>query len=137
MTTGLAPIQASSLEPGPASGLPPTIYGYVWRVSRHHQIALYALSATVFLLSTIPLELQRRIVNDVIRGDNFNELVVLCLAYGAIALVMGAIKLGLIAIAAMLEKEPRAIYAKASIRGPPPCRRETIRSRWRGRRSPW
>lgn len=82
-------------ELGAKSGLPPTIYGYVWRVSGRHQIALCALSAAVFLMSTIPLELQRRIVNDVIYGDNLRALIVLCLAYAAVALVMGIVKLGL------------------------------------------
>lgn len=78
----------------PAGALPRTIYGYVWRVSGRHQIALCVLSAVVFLMSTLPLELQRRIVNDVIAGNDVGTLVTLVAAYGAVALTMGLIKLG-------------------------------------------
>ena len=45
--------------------LPRTIYGYVWCGSGPHQVFLCVLSVVVFLISTLLLELQRRIVNDV------------------------------------------------------------------------
>jgi len=47
--------------------LPQTIVGYIWRTTARHQIALSALSIAVFLISAVPLELQRRIVNDAIK----------------------------------------------------------------------
>ena len=46
--------------------LPQTIMGFVIRCSGRHQIALAVLAAGVFGLSSVPLELQRRIVNDAI-----------------------------------------------------------------------
>jgi hypothetical protein len=45
--------------PMPARGLPQTIMGYVFRHSGKHQVCLAVLSAAVFTLSAIPLELQR------------------------------------------------------------------------------
>ena len=42
--------------------------GYVVRSSGRHQLALAVLSAAVFGLSSVPLELQRRVVNDAIKN---------------------------------------------------------------------
>lgn len=53
---------------GAAGRCPQTIMGYVVQNSGRHQIALAALSDAVFGLSNVPIELQRRIVNDAIRG---------------------------------------------------------------------
>jgi ABC-type multidrug transport system fused ATPase/permease subunit len=75
--------------------LPPTIYGYVRRVSARHQVALVLLSVTVFLLSVVPLEIQRRIINDAIQNRSVDAVVWLSLAYLAFALLEGGIKLGL------------------------------------------
>lgn len=44
--------------------LPRALFAYVSRVSGWHQAGLALLSVLVFLLSTAPLELQRRIVNE-------------------------------------------------------------------------
>jgi hypothetical protein len=41
--------------------LPATLFGYIWKASKRHQVGLCLLSVTVFLLSAVPLELQRRI----------------------------------------------------------------------------
>ena len=46
--------------------MPRTVMGYVLRFTGAHQTGLAALSIAVFLLSTAPLELQRRIVNDLV-----------------------------------------------------------------------
>jgi ABC-type multidrug transport system fused ATPase/permease subunit len=75
------------------AGFPRTVYGYLWRISGRHQVALSALAVAVFLMSMGPLELQRRIVNDVIRGGQLETLVWLCAGYAALALTMGATKL--------------------------------------------
>jgi len=50
---------------------------------------------TVFLLSAVPLELQRRIVNDAIRNGSVRTILWLALAYAAVALAEGGIKLGM------------------------------------------
>ena len=56
--------------------LPRTLMGYVVRCSGRHQIGLAVLAACVFGLSSVPLEFQRRIVNDAIK----NVLLETCLA---------------------------------------------------------
>ena len=75
--------------------LPPGIFGYVLRVSGRHQIALLLLSVTVFLLSAVPLEIQRRIVNDAIRNGSVSPILWLALAYFGVALTEGGVKLAL------------------------------------------
>lgn len=73
--------------------LPPTLSGYIWKVSGRHQAALVPLSIAVFLLGTVPLELQRRIVNDAIARGAGASIVWLAIAYAALALCEGAVKL--------------------------------------------
>jgi ABC-type multidrug transport system fused ATPase/permease subunit len=75
--------------------LPKTLFGYIWKASARHQFGLCTLSATVFLLSAVPLELQRRIVNDAIGKGALDAILWLALAYAAVALAEGGIKLWL------------------------------------------
>ena len=75
--------------------MPPHLFGYVWRTTRSHQLALAVLSIVVFALSAVPLELQRRIVNDALRKDPLETIVWLALGYVAVALAEGLLKLGL------------------------------------------
>ena len=75
--------------------MPQTIFGYVWRVSRRHQVGLCLLSVTVFLLSAAPLELQRRIVNDAIGKGALDTIIWLAIAYAVVAVAEGAFKLWL------------------------------------------
>jgi len=79
----------------PARPLPQHLFEYIWRTSGRHQIALAALSVAVFVLSTAPLELQRRIVNDAVARGSTGLIVGLALAYAGVALLEGAVKLGL------------------------------------------
>jgi ABC-type multidrug transport system fused ATPase/permease subunit len=80
----------------PAGGrMPPTLFGYIWRSSASHQVGLCVLSVAVFALSAVPLELQRRIVNDAIARGATGAILALALAYAGFALLEGAIKLGL------------------------------------------
>jgi ABC-type multidrug transport system fused ATPase/permease subunit len=78
----------------PAS-LPKSIYAYVWRTGRRHQIALAALAGAVFLLTMAPLELQRRIVNSALKNGSMGLVAWLCAAYAGLALLSGALKLAL------------------------------------------
>jgi ABC-type bacteriocin/lantibiotic exporter with double-glycine peptidase domain len=73
--------------------VPPGLYRYIWQISGRAQIALAALSVFIFLLDLVPLELQRRIVNDAIGQKAFGALVWLCGIYALTALVQGASKL--------------------------------------------
>ena len=73
--------------------MPDTLFGYIWKVSARHQVGLCLLSVTVFLLSAVPLELQRRIVNDAIGKGAVDTILWLALAYAAVAIAEGAVKL--------------------------------------------
>jgi hypothetical protein len=69
--------------------LPSTIFRYVFAVSWPHQIALLILAVVIFLLEVAPLEIQRRVVNDLVKGRSFNLVVTLCAAYAGVVLVQG------------------------------------------------
>ena len=73
--------------------MPATIMGYVVRFTGVHQIGLALLSVAVFMLSAVPLELQRRIVNDVIGKGTFQTLFWLAATYAAVALAQQTLKL--------------------------------------------
>jgi ABC-type multidrug transport system fused ATPase/permease subunit len=75
--------------------MPQGIFGYIWKVSARHQIALCLLAVTVFALSAVPLEIQRRIVNDAIKNGSVDTILWLAIAYVAVALAEGGIKLGM------------------------------------------
>jgi hypothetical protein len=75
--------------------LPRTIIGYVIRKSGLHQVGLAALSAGVFGLSAVPLELQRRIVNDAIKSGATRAILWLAIAYAGVALLEQGLKLAL------------------------------------------
>jgi ABC-type multidrug transport system fused ATPase/permease subunit len=75
--------------------LPRTIIGYVIRNSGIHQLGLAALSAAVFGLSAVPLELQRRIVNDAIKNGATRTILWLAIAYGGVAILEQSFKLAL------------------------------------------
>src|ERR1700722_16535968 len=65
------------------------LYGYIWAISGSAQILLALLSIFIFLLDLVPLELQRRIVNDAIGKSVFVELVWLCGVYAVTTLAQG------------------------------------------------
>jgi ABC-type bacteriocin/lantibiotic exporter with double-glycine peptidase domain len=74
--------------------LPARLYHYIWNISGRAQIALALLSVFIFLLDLVPLELQRRIVNDAIGQRDFGALAWLCAIYVATAFGQGISKLG-------------------------------------------
>lgn len=67
--------------------------GYVLQKSGRHQAALAVLSVAVFALSAVPLELQRRIVNDAIGSGAVRTIFLLALAYAGVAMLEQALKL--------------------------------------------
>lgn len=75
----------------PAAG----IFGYLWRMSGHHQVWICLLAAAVAGLSAIPLELQRRIVDGVVRAGDLDLLWLLAGLYLAVLLVQTLAKYGL------------------------------------------
>lgn len=72
--------------------LPRSLSGYIWR-GAIHQGALCLLAILVFLISAVPLELQRRIVDDAITNGAVRSIFWLAIAYLAVALTEGGIKL--------------------------------------------
>ena len=75
--------------------MPRTIMGYVLRFTGAHQAGLAVLSIAVFLLSAAPLELQRRIVNDLISKGSARTIFWLAVAYASVALTEQGLKLTL------------------------------------------
>jgi ABC-type multidrug transport system fused ATPase/permease subunit len=75
--------------------LPASIFRYVFAVSWPHQIALAILTAITFLLEVAPLEIQRRVVNDLVKERRFALVITLCAAYAGVVLVQGTAKLGI------------------------------------------
>ena len=67
------PVQSESLGSEiraalmPKGSLPSNIYRFVIATSGIHQLALVTLTIAVFLIEIVPLELQRRIVNGIVK----------------------------------------------------------------------
>src|SRR5271154_5464028 len=73
--------------------LPHNIYRYVWEASSWHQLPLVALTVCVSLLEVVPLELQRRIVDDVVKHRDYWLILILCGIYLGVVLLQGGTKL--------------------------------------------
>src|SRR6266699_370878 len=82
-----APLPDGSLE------MPDHIYRYVLTVSGWHQLVLVGLTVAVFLLEVVPLELQRRIVNDLVKHREYWSIIALAAVYAGTVLVQGGTKL--------------------------------------------
>jgi ABC-type bacteriocin/lantibiotic exporter with double-glycine peptidase domain len=65
--------------------LPRSIMGFVLQATGKHQASLALLSIAVFLLSAVPLELQRRIVNGLTEKGPFSNVLWLALGYAGVA----------------------------------------------------
>jgi ABC-type multidrug transport system fused ATPase/permease subunit len=75
--------------------LPTNLFRYVFAVSWRHQIPLIGLTVIAFLLEVVPLEIQRRVVNNLVKERPFQLVIELCSAYAGAVLIQGATKLGL------------------------------------------
>lgn len=69
-----------------------SLFGYVWRMSGSHQVWICLLAVVVAGLTAIPLELQRRIVDEVVRDREMALLWLLAGGYLAVLLVQGVTK---------------------------------------------
>jgi ABC-type bacteriocin/lantibiotic exporter with double-glycine peptidase domain len=90
----------ASVESAAAAGragapFPDQMWHYIYRSSALHQLGLLLLTVAVFLLEWVPLELQRRIVNDAVKHRDFSLILTLCAVYAGVTLLHGSIKLGL------------------------------------------
>ncbi len=75
--------------------MPSTIIAYALRCTGKHQVGLAILSVAVFLLSAVPLELQRRIVNTIVEHGAFATILWLAVTYAGVALTEQGLKLAL------------------------------------------
>lgn len=75
-----------------ASTVPDSLLGFIWLMGKGHQVAVAGLSFTLFLVGAVPLELQRRIVNDATQKASYGSLLVLVSLYLAVALAEGIVK---------------------------------------------
>ena len=71
------------------------LYKYIWKVSARQQVLLSILSANLFFVQLVPLELQRRIINDATSRADFRIILWLCGAYVLVVLVQGGLKLAI------------------------------------------
>jgi ABC-type bacteriocin/lantibiotic exporter with double-glycine peptidase domain len=75
--------------------LPATLLRYVLNTSGYHQALLLVMTVAVFLIELVPLELQRRIINDLVKNRTYGYVITLCVIYAGVVLVHGSTKLGL------------------------------------------
>lgn len=90
---GASPARGGSGTFSPAPRTPPRLAGLIRATGLADQVGLAGLSVVVFAAGILPLELQRRIVNDAFRGGNARAILELALAYAAVALIAGGLKL--------------------------------------------
>lgn len=88
----LAPATSPSTDPNTVPG---GIFRYVLATSWLHQLPLVALTVAVFLLEIVPLELQRRVVNDAVKHRQYSTVMLICAAYAGAVVLQGSMKLGL------------------------------------------
>jgi ABC-type bacteriocin/lantibiotic exporter with double-glycine peptidase domain len=79
--------------PAPEGGLPRNVFRYALGTSAPHQLALLVLTGAVALLEIPPLELQRRIVDDLVKHRPYSWVIWLCAVYAGVVLVQGGTKL--------------------------------------------
>ncbi len=72
-----------------------TLMRYVWRMTEWHQVVVCCVAVLTACLSLIPIELQRRIVNEVVETQNTPLLVQFAIVYAAVIIVHQAVKYGL------------------------------------------
>src|SRR5580700_3787949 len=82
-----------NLTSGSIAEIRGNIFRYVLATSGWHQLCLVVLTVAVFLLEVVPLELQRRIVDDIVKHRDFWWIVGLAAVYAGTALLQGGTKL--------------------------------------------
>ncbi len=73
--------------------LPSGYYALVLQISGGDQVWLCVLGGAIALLNTVPIEIQRRVVDRSLKEGSFRSLLFFVLAYAAIVLLQGALKL--------------------------------------------
>lgn len=74
------------------SAFPQSLWQFVFRLSAGDQVWLCGLSIGVAVLDTVPLELQRRIVNRAIKEGQLHAILMLCALYAGTVILQGILK---------------------------------------------
>lgn len=72
--------------------MPKHLFTFILQTTLRQQVIVSLLSVSVFLLALVPLELQRRIINDVVNTQNIDVLIGLSALYLLVVLVHGGLK---------------------------------------------
>ncbi|MEX2617185.1 MAG: ABC transporter transmembrane domain-containing protein [Alphaproteobacteria bacterium] len=81
-----------SVRDKPLQTMPKSLYTYVSKVSAKQQVRLCLLTVLVFPITLVPLELQRRIVDGAVAGEDVSLLVLLGGLYFAVVAGHGILK---------------------------------------------
>lgn len=73
--------------------LAPSLLGFIFSMSGRHQLGLGSLSILLFSIGTVPLEIQRRIINTASSGGPYPTIAWLAAFYGGFVLLEGIVKL--------------------------------------------
>ncbi|WP_375459285.1 hypothetical protein [uncultured Enterovirga sp.] len=73
--------------------LPRGLYALVWRISSNDQVWLCIMSGLIAVLNTVPIEIQRRVVDHSLKEASFRALALFVAAYACAVLLQGALKL--------------------------------------------
>jgi ABC-type multidrug transport system fused ATPase/permease subunit len=73
--------------------VPKTLLGFVLKLSAGDQVWLCFLSVSLALLDTVPIEVQRRIINASVKQGDINSILLLAVAYAGLVIAQGLVKL--------------------------------------------
>ena len=76
-----------------AQGLPKSLLGFVWAIGAYRQYWLLGLAIVVAALDAVPIEIQRRIVNQAIKQGDISLIVALAAGYCALTALQGLFKM--------------------------------------------
>ncbi|MDW4499265.1 ABC transporter ATP-binding protein [Sulfitobacter sp. D35] len=93
-----------------------SLWSYVWRMSEWHQVCICGLAVVVALVNLVPLELQRRIINEVVESQNVPLLVQFGLVYLGVIMLHQVLKFTLRLYQSWLAESARA-YTRQHLLG--------------------
>ncbi|WP_246683611.1 ABC transporter ATP-binding protein [Labrys sp. KNU-23] len=79
----------------PHAQMPETLVGFIIWVSGRHQIWIALCAVLLFVADTVPLEVQRRLVNSAVKGGDLYGVLMLAIVFAALTFLQGLIKIGL------------------------------------------
>jgi ABC-type bacteriocin/lantibiotic exporter with double-glycine peptidase domain len=106
--------------------LPTGLFALIWRHSGVRQLIIVALSAVIVPIGLVPLELQRRVIDDAIAQSSLDLLVILCAIYLGVVILQGGLKYAMNMLRgrvseAMARDLRHAVLAANATRSTDPC----------------